>query len=107
MSTFKVIKSHVDNLEVKLNQYPEFSLADSELSRPEEAVAILQRALTLQNSKTATAGGDITPDTGYDAMKKVVVPLQNKTVSIATLVRGGTITCDSGYAGLGTITLEA
>lgn len=46
------------------------------------------------------------PNIGFSSVVVNVTPtLQDKTVSIATLVSGGTITCDEGYDGLGTITL--
>jgi len=60
---------------------------------------------TTKPSLSATANGTYNQGP-YGTVTVAVTPtLQNKTVSIATLVSGGTITCDEGYDGLGTITL--
>ena len=74
-----------------------------------EAVGV-EANLALQ-SKTVSANGTVTPDTGYDGLSKVVVnvddsvTLQEKSVTPSTAAQS--ITADSGYDGLSKVTVKA
>jgi len=74
-------------------------------------VPILEQGTTTLQEKTASAATtvqNITPDSGYGGLSKVVINAatkQDKTVTPTTLSQ--TITADSGYYGLGTVTVNA
>lgn len=59
---------------------------------------------TLQ-TKTASANGDVEPDSGYDGLSKVTVNVQPNLQS-KTATANGTITPDSGYDGLSSVVVN-
>ena len=59
---------------------------------------------TLQ-TKTASANGDVEPDSGYDGLSKVTVNVQPNLQS-KTATQNGTVTPDSGYDGLSSVVVE-
>lgn len=69
----------------------------------------MTKPVALQDNKNASVSSvqqEITPDTGYDGLKKVTLAalnLQDKTVTLSSVQQ--TIEADTGYDGLGTVTV--
>jgi len=75
-----------------------------------EKVTILQAGHTAElDDKTFTTNGLYTPAEGKDGYRNVTVSvtpnLQNKSLTRAELATMTSITCDSGFDGLGTVTI--
>lgn len=70
----------------------------------EKASAVVNVQPTLQ-SKTATANGTVSPDSGYDGLSQVVVNVQ-PTLQSKTVTANGTVQPDSGYDGLSQVVVN-
>lgn len=57
-------------------------------------------------TKTITANGTYTPDTGYNGLTSVTVDVDTVKNQDKTITKNGTYTADEGYTGLGTVTVN-